>query len=197
MSLIEQVVAFFLWIGGTYAVGAAVGLYTYYKTGAVFYESGRSKAWRSSAQADTVWYMRLRKTAFTPGTVSYVICWALGYLLFGYVAWRVWLTPTVRDSVFGIVIMLFALLHWLALAANAWVMFGVESLAAAFLAELFNLAVVATMTGLSWKIFADGTVAFIGPSVSISIYAFLRLLSTVVVLSLLVRNRRSGIPREI
>ena len=38
-TYLEEILTFFLWIGGTYAVGAAVAIYAYFKSGAVLYES--------------------------------------------------------------------------------------------------------------------------------------------------------------
>ena len=186
MTVFEETIAFFLWVGGTYAVGAAVAIYVYYKTGAIFYTSGRAKRERQESAA---WYALLRKNVFTPGTVAYGIAWAVGYLLFGYSLWRIWIGPAAHDSVIGGATISVALVHWAALGLNAWMTFGCENLVLGTVGQLLNLGTSGTITALIWKMQVDGTAALIGPGVASAVYAFEHLLAFIVQVALLIKNR--------
>jgi tryptophan-rich sensory protein len=190
-TYLEEVISFFLWVGGTYAVGAAVALYVYFKTGAVTYESGRSKDMQSSVAAEKIWYMRLRKLSFTPGTTAYAIGWGAGYLFFGYAVWRVWIADAARESPMGIGVLSLALIHWAALGFGAWLTFGRESLVLGMIGQLLNLATSAAVTGLIWKLHADGAAAFIGAGTSAAVYTFVHLIAVIVHLGLLVKRLQS------
>ena len=187
-TYLEEVLTFFLWVGGTYAVGAAVAIYVYFKTGAVTYESGRSAALRRDPRAAHFWYMSLHKASFTPGTVAYGLAWALGYLCFGYSVWRVWIAPVARESDYGIGIAAVAIVHWASLGGAAWLVFGTENLVLGTLGHFLNLATSATITGLIWKLHAAGTAALIGAGVAASLYTFVHMLALAVHISLLVKN---------
>lgn len=188
MTYLEEVIGFFLWVGGTYAVGAAVAVYLYFKTGAQPYPMGRVKEWTEHPSAPNIWYMHLRRTSFTPGTVGYAIAWSLGYLCFGYAVWRVYIVAAARESTLGTGVVAVALVHWASLAASAWLTFGTESLVIGAAGQLLNLATSTTVCALVWKLQADGTAALIGAGIAASVYAFLHLIAVVVHISLLVVN---------
>lgn len=189
-TYLEEVISFFLWVGGTYAVGAAVGLYVYFKTGAVIYESGRSSELRNNPKpaAAKVWYMTLRKARFTPGTTAYVIGWAIGYLCFGYAVWRTWIVDVARESTLGIGVASVALIHWASLAGAAWLTYGSENLVLGTVGQLLNLGTSAAVTGLVIRLHVNGTAALIGAGTAAALYTLLLLIALAVHVSLLVKN---------
>lgn len=192
MTYLEDVVSFFLWVGGTYAVGAAMAIYTYFKTGAVVYDMGRKQEWSDRPNAPDSWYARQKKNVFTPGTFGYAIGWGVGYLCFGYAAWRVYISAVARESTLGTGVVAVALVHWAALGVSVYLTFGLESLVLGSVGQILNLASSATVTGLIWKLHADKTAALIGAGISASVYTFIHLLAIIVHLGLLVRNKCGG-----
>lgn len=186
MSLLQDVVSFFLWVAGTYAVGAASQLYVYFKTGAVFYKSGQRKA--MSKLPDAVWYMKLARDRITPGTVAVTLAWAAGYLFFGYGVWRVWIADAARESNLGIALAAVALVHWASVPLSVWLTFGCESLVLGMLGQILNLGSATVVMALAWQLQENGVAPLIGAGVALSVYAAIHLAACVVHVALLVGN---------
>ena len=188
VSITEEIITFFLWLMPTLGIGAAVAMYTYFKTGMTTYRMGRDRKKESGSDN---WYGGLRKPFFTPGTVGYCLVWTAGYVLFAYAMWRFWLVPVdVREGTFGKVILAMGIVHWFLLPITAYCFLGLESTAAGAIAQLLNLGCVATILGLLWKIHADGSAALLGPGISMSIYGFFHLVSFFLHLAFAMNNRR-------
>jgi tryptophan-rich sensory protein len=188
MTFLQEVIGFFLWVGGTYAVGAAVAIYIYFKAGALTYRMGRASKESAHPSAPDIWYLKLKKNNFTPGTFGYGIGWGIGYLCFGYAVWRVYIAGAARESALGTGVVSVAIVHWAALVGSAYLTFGTESLIIGAVGQLLSLATSATVTALIWKLHVDGVAALIGAGISASIYTFIVLLALIVHMGLLVRN---------
>lgn len=97
------------------------------------------------------WYEGLRKTKGFPGTIAYIVCWAVAYFFLAYVTWRIWINVPAQQNVYGVVYLAFAVVHILVIGLASLLLFFVQNLTFAVMGytlQLLTGTVALTMVGL-------------------------------------------------
>ncbi len=139
----EAVLSFFAIYIAVFAVAVAAAIRVAWLTGGKWFKCGerprRSSGVVITDQDGRSWYEQLHKTRVFPGTLAYIITWALVFFLEAYGAWRVWINVPAQQHSYGIAYLYLVIFHVLVNGLASELLFGLQNLTYGLIGYVLSL----------------------------------------------------------